>query len=67
MKDFVVICEERKKKKEIWLSPMKEAERNTKRIKWQHKKRHQNDRLYSDCGPTKDGQLEYLQSPNWCG
>ena len=24
-------------------------------------------RLHSGCGPTKDGQLELLRPPNWCG
>ena len=28
-------------------------------------KRHHKVLLHSDCGPTKDGQLELLQPPNW--
>ena len=41
--------------------------RNVIRAKWQHKQRYKRGRLYSGCGPTKDGQLEQLRPPNWCG
>ena len=30
-------------------------------------RRHQKRWLYNDCGPTPDGQLEYLLLFNWCG
>ena len=49
------------KKEEIWLSPMTNAPTLTEKFKKQRdniKKRHQKLRLYNDCGPTKDGQLE---------
>ena len=30
-------------------------------------KRHEKLRLQNNCKSTLDGQLEYQQSPNWCG
>ena len=55
---------------EILFSPMTKALILTEKSNGQSNninKRHQEVRLHSDCGPTEDGQLEQLQSSNWCG
>ena len=49
----------------LWQKPL--HPQKTPKSKVTTQKRHHKRGLHDDCGPTKDGQLEWRQTHNWCG
>ena len=67
-KAYIFLRSPLKRKGKILLSPMTKAlyPQKAKKSKVTTQRHHKNLPVHNDYGPTKNGQVEWLQSPNWC-